>query len=124
MKLTNLDAFQSYFKRPKKLELDYDTVLYVKQLTAGEFKEFEERVKGLEGKDGEEGNYNHDLELDIMASLITDENGKPLFVEESDKEVLKQICTVDFSVKFWAKFNETYMFGSKELASAESKFRQ
>jgi len=121
MNIKNVSELSSYLNKPKQIKLDDDCTLFVKQLKVGEFNTLREKCEKLEKNEDQQ---DIGPSVDIIASLITDDNGKLMFAAEDTIQQLKDNLTLDFVRKFFEKFWESFAFTSKELASAEAQFRQ
>jgi len=119
--ITNIGALSSYLNKPKSIKLDDTCTLYVKQLKVSEFNALREKCEKLEQNKDEQ---DVSASVDIICSLITDEKGNLLFNSEQAIQELKDNLTLDFVRKFFDKFWESFSFTSKELAQAETTFRQ
>ncbi|MBM3120168.1 MAG: hypothetical protein FJ006_11610 [Chloroflexi bacterium] len=119
--ITNVGALSSYLNKPKSIKLDDTCTLYVKQLKVSEFNALREKCEKLEQNKDEQ---DVSASVDIICSLITDEKGNLLFNSEQAIQELKDNLTLDFVRKFFDKFWESFSFTSKELAQAETTFRQ
>ena len=122
MKLNNAAAFKTYLKRPKTLEMSQGT-LFVKQLKISEHDELRRKIDTLQSIDGEDTAAMAQM-MDILASLITDENGELIFTKPEDIAEFKNALTLDFVREFFDKFWSSFSFTSKELAEAEATFRK
>lgn len=120
MIIANASHLAAYLNKPKKITIDEDCELYVKQLKITEFEALKAKCEAMEkGEDNDIG-----PSVDIIASLVTDESGKLMFATDEDKQAFKDNLTLDFVRKFFDKFWQSFAFTTKELASAEAQFRQ
>ena len=121
MKLTSVTDFTAYLNRPKKLELADGTV-YVKQLKLAERDELQAQMKALDEL-GDESPEVLGKMAGILSSLLTDETGKLVFVDDESRKHLETELTLeflrDFFDKFWSRFN----FNPEEVSAAQDKFR-
>lgn len=122
MIIANAAHLNAYLNKPKKIILDDDCQLYVKQLKVAEFDALKTKCEALDSEGADASDVGPSI--DIIASLITDDAGKLLFTSEEDIAALKDNLTLDFVRKFFDKFWQSFAFTSKELASAEAQFRQ
>lgn len=119
--IANIASLTGYLNKPKVIVISEDCSLYVKQLKIGEFNALRDKCNALE-ESADENDVGPSV--DIIASLITDENGALLFDTEEKLATLTENLTLDFVRKFFEKFWDSFVFTSKELASAEAQFRK
>ena len=122
MTLSNVSAFNKYLNKPKVIKLDDECSIFVKQLKNAEFAAMQEKCKALQSSD--DSSFDIAPVIDIMTTLIVDEQGNLIYNDDSKKEELKANITLDFIRMFFEKVWASYGFTEKELASAEAQFRK
>jgi len=136
MKITSIQTLAFHLAKPKLLVLDEDTSVYVKQLKLLQMEELQKEFEELSVMD-EEAKTSNDkkliaeavektraFQIDAVAKLITDADGKLLVTNEEEKKVLEEALTVDFIRAFFNKFFSSFSLTAEELAAAEDRFPQ
>jgi len=121
MIIANASMLNKYLNKPKQLKIEEDCILLVKQLKIDEFEALKAKVAELEAVTDESANLEGTIS--IIASLIVDDLGKPVYATPEAIKDLKDNLTLDFIRKFFDLFWQSFAFTGKELASAEAQFR-